>query len=189
MLKNAYEGLNARPKVYLSKEYLCEMYPTCVSSKLCEFIQPVYLSLFHPDETSSFLHAALLYLSVSPMQEVRPKCGRSEDELPQGAAFHGGGDVLQYFAKLYIVSLHWINDNLFWRCSRWGWIQHFCICLLLLRLEQFIFSGRNNSQISPYISHAVVPHLKNYDQSNHAFVTPWQDICTYGSSFCLHSTY
>ena len=27
-----------RPKVYLSKEYFCEMYPTCVSSKLCEFI-------------------------------------------------------------------------------------------------------------------------------------------------------
>ena len=38
MLKSAYEGLNARPKVYLSKEYFCEMYPTCVSSKLCEFI-------------------------------------------------------------------------------------------------------------------------------------------------------
>ena len=44
MLKNVYEGLNARPKVYLSKEYFCEMYPTCVSSKLCEFIyQPVTL--------------------------------------------------------------------------------------------------------------------------------------------------
>ena len=39
MLKSAYEGLNARPKVYLSKEYFCEMYPTCVSSKLCEFIK------------------------------------------------------------------------------------------------------------------------------------------------------
>ena len=38
MLKSAYEGLNTRPKVYLSKEYFCEMYPTCVSSKLCEFI-------------------------------------------------------------------------------------------------------------------------------------------------------
>ena len=38
MLKSAYEGLNARPKVYLSKEYFCEMYPTCVSSELCEFI-------------------------------------------------------------------------------------------------------------------------------------------------------
>ena len=38
MLKNVYEGLNARPKVYLLKEYFCEMYPTCVSSKLCEFI-------------------------------------------------------------------------------------------------------------------------------------------------------
>ena len=39
MLENVYEGLNARPKVYLSKEYYCEMYPNCVSSKLCEFIQ------------------------------------------------------------------------------------------------------------------------------------------------------
>ena len=38
MLENIYEGLNAQPKVYLSKEYFCEMYPTCVSSKLCEFI-------------------------------------------------------------------------------------------------------------------------------------------------------
>ena len=38
MLGDVYEGLNARPKVYLSKEYFCEMYPTCVSSKLCEFI-------------------------------------------------------------------------------------------------------------------------------------------------------
>ena len=38
MLENVYEGLNARPKVYLSKEYFCEMYPACVSSKLCEFI-------------------------------------------------------------------------------------------------------------------------------------------------------
>ena len=26
-------------KVYLSKVYFCKMYPTCVSSKLCEFIQ------------------------------------------------------------------------------------------------------------------------------------------------------
>ena len=38
MLKNVYEGLNAQPKEYLSKEYFCEMYPTCVFSKLCEFI-------------------------------------------------------------------------------------------------------------------------------------------------------
>ena len=38
MLKNVYEGLNATPKVYLLKEYFCKMYPTCVSSKLCEFI-------------------------------------------------------------------------------------------------------------------------------------------------------
>ena len=38
MLENVYEGLNARPKVYLSKEYFCEMYPTCMSSKLYEFI-------------------------------------------------------------------------------------------------------------------------------------------------------
>ena len=38
MLENVYEGLNARSKVYLSKVHFCEMYPTCVSSKLCEFI-------------------------------------------------------------------------------------------------------------------------------------------------------
>ena len=41
-----YEGLNARPKVYLSKEYFCEMYPTCVSSKLCEFILTIFLQFF-----------------------------------------------------------------------------------------------------------------------------------------------
>ena len=39
MLKNVYEGLNAPPKVYFSKEFFCKMYPTCVSSKLCEFIR------------------------------------------------------------------------------------------------------------------------------------------------------
>ena len=32
MLKDVYEGLNARSEVYLSKEYFYEMYPTCVSS-------------------------------------------------------------------------------------------------------------------------------------------------------------
>ena len=41
-----YEGLNARPKVYLSKEYFCEMYPTCVSSKLCEFIHNYECDVF-----------------------------------------------------------------------------------------------------------------------------------------------
>ena len=43
MLENVYEGLNAGPKVYLSKEYVCKIYPTCVSSKLCEFISGSYL--------------------------------------------------------------------------------------------------------------------------------------------------
>ena len=37
MLQNVYEGFNAS-KVYLSKEYFFEMYSTCVSSMLCEFI-------------------------------------------------------------------------------------------------------------------------------------------------------
>ena len=36
MLKNVYEGLNARSEVYLSKKYFCKMYPTCMSSKLCD---------------------------------------------------------------------------------------------------------------------------------------------------------
>ena len=44
MLENVYEGLNARPKVYFSKEYFCEMYPTCVSSKLWEFIAKISCS-------------------------------------------------------------------------------------------------------------------------------------------------
>ena len=42
MLKNVYERLNGWSKVYLSKEYFCEMYPTCVSSKLCEFINSIW---------------------------------------------------------------------------------------------------------------------------------------------------
>ena len=46
MLKSAYAGLNARPKVYLSKEYFCKMYPTCVSSKLCKFISLYFLFSF-----------------------------------------------------------------------------------------------------------------------------------------------
>ena len=37
-VKNVYEGLNARSEVYLSKEYFCKMYLTCVSSKLSKFI-------------------------------------------------------------------------------------------------------------------------------------------------------
>ena len=45
MLKNVYGGLNARSKVYLSKVYFCKMYPTCMSSKLCEFIFKVDLFL------------------------------------------------------------------------------------------------------------------------------------------------
>ena len=39
ILENAYEGLNAPFEVYLSKEYFCEIYPACVSSKFCEFIR------------------------------------------------------------------------------------------------------------------------------------------------------
>ena len=45
MLENVYEGLNARKciwrlkaKVYLSKEYFCKMYPTCVSSLRVYFV-------------------------------------------------------------------------------------------------------------------------------------------------------
>ena len=53
MLENVYEGLNARPKVYLSKEYFCEMYLACVSSKLCEFISLQSYSCFR--ECSFFL--------------------------------------------------------------------------------------------------------------------------------------
>ena len=36
-VKNVYKGLNARSEVYLSNEYFCKMYPTCVSLKLCKF--------------------------------------------------------------------------------------------------------------------------------------------------------
>ena len=43
-VKNVYEGLNACFEVYLSKEYFCKMYPTCVSSKICEFIYIFHVS-------------------------------------------------------------------------------------------------------------------------------------------------
>ena len=56
MLKNVYEGLNARPKVYLSKEYFCKMYPTCVSSKLFEFIQRVLFDMFFHYVLKGFCH-------------------------------------------------------------------------------------------------------------------------------------
>ena len=39
MLENIYEGLNVRSEVYLSKEYFCKICQTCVSPRLCEFIQ------------------------------------------------------------------------------------------------------------------------------------------------------
>ena len=42
-------------KVYLSKVYSCEMYPTCVSSKLCEFIPPGATSYKSTDEYPMFL--------------------------------------------------------------------------------------------------------------------------------------
>ena len=33
-------------KVYLSQVYFCEMYPTCVSSKLCEFFLKMWKPVF-----------------------------------------------------------------------------------------------------------------------------------------------
>ena len=47
--KCIYEGLNVRPKVYLSKEHFCEMYLTCVSSKLCKFISVTFCIVQHQD--------------------------------------------------------------------------------------------------------------------------------------------
>ena len=77
MLENEYEGLNARPKVYLSKEYFCKMYPTCVSSKLCKFIfflthalvpcgpfVVIYVPKVHGDIPPSLMVLFCLYLGV-----------------------------------------------------------------------------------------------------------------------------
>ena len=71
MLKSAYEGLNARPKVYLSKEYLCKMYPTCVSSKLCEFISLhkfVFFDLQQFCSSSKFLCEACSFFQAILMK-------------------------------------------------------------------------------------------------------------------------
>ena len=38
MLQNVHEDLNAGYKGVFIQSVFCEMYPTCVSSKLCEFI-------------------------------------------------------------------------------------------------------------------------------------------------------
>ena len=70
MLKNVYEGLNARSEVYV--------YPTCVSSKLCEFIysptkgqvQNVE-SLLLPNQHILSYHSYQFTISPS----VSPVCG------------------------------------------------------------------------------------------------------------------
>ena len=49
MLENIYEGLNPRSEVYLSNDYFCKMYPTYVSSKLCEFIVSLFSKVFFCD--------------------------------------------------------------------------------------------------------------------------------------------
>ena len=67
MLKNVYEGLNARPKVYLSKEYFCEMYLTCVSSKLCEFIF-LYKVSFEEHPTVHIVRFRVLHHLLCPVQ-------------------------------------------------------------------------------------------------------------------------
>ena len=64
MLENVYEGLNARPKMYLSKEYFCEMYPTCMSSKLCEFIEEEVYHFILKSILFDFLLAPLGALSA-----------------------------------------------------------------------------------------------------------------------------
>ena len=73
MLENVYEGLNARPKVYFSKKYFCEMYPTCVSSKLCEFIllliklsicNTVFAKLTFVSFCPLFLHLSLSIFTI-----------------------------------------------------------------------------------------------------------------------------
>ena len=38
VMRNVAEVMRKIAEVFLSKEHFCEMYPTCVSSKLCEFI-------------------------------------------------------------------------------------------------------------------------------------------------------
>ena len=65
MLKNVYEGLNAPPKVYFSKEFFCKMYPTCVSSKLCEFIRKGLPS-------SCFTKVAVLVWMLASCPHPRP---------------------------------------------------------------------------------------------------------------------
>ena len=77
MLEKLYEGLNTRPKVYLSKEYFCEMYPTCVSSKLCEFIVPqkVFLAILLLGEVRLDLE---LYVNITSSQGHNPCIKQSE---------------------------------------------------------------------------------------------------------------
>ena len=43
MLKNVYEGINSRSEVYFSK-----MYPTCVSSKVCELVSAKFTLILVP---------------------------------------------------------------------------------------------------------------------------------------------
>ena len=62
MLKNVYESLNAHSKVYLSKVYFCEMYPTWVSSELCEFIFGLIAAMYRVVFTGSALCYVMLRL-------------------------------------------------------------------------------------------------------------------------------
>ena len=93
MIKSAYEGLNARPKVYLSKEYFCEMYPTWVSSKLCEFIIIV-----------DFIFSLSCYsggVTLAPPQKIQLQ--KAQHSFPKIGWGRGGQRPFGSFPKIHQI--------------------------------------------------------------------------------------
>ena len=119
MLENVYEGLNAGPKVYLSKEYFCEMYPTCVSSKLCEFIsfsvfgEDFYASVGIPGRKLKLMRnsPALLLNNFKFHNSPAPKL------------FHNSNSQFSFTGSKTIsnFTIHW------WRAATGAWGTFSCL--------------------------------------------------------------
>ena len=95
MLENVYEGLNAQPKVYLSKDYFCEMYPTCVSSKLCEFIYCETILCNHTcasDNQTLFESASSVFVSRVKVS-MRPSKAAISTALGESPSWASGSSL------------------------------------------------------------------------------------------------
>ena len=78
MLKNVYEGLNARPKVYLSKEYFCEMYRLACLLSFASLFQLYVVVRFWdgilPQFAENMLFIYFLVQRTAIVDLVHPSC-------------------------------------------------------------------------------------------------------------------